>query len=186
MNQTLAASAVGIIDVIRDEQTRVCVEAHAPLITLLLPRQQNQIGQHFIAENSASARCGIRPANRALAWRRRWRANRSFQFVDTFKEPPTFTRRQGFDLFQHFIRAHGKTILSTASQSKPGVPVKADVHYGGQPHCVHLIGNVRPRWHKCRRDGRYDLPVAQPGVAQTPLRCVPAIRPFPAIKCVAH
>jgi predicted nuclease of predicted toxin-antitoxin system len=46
---TTVRSAVGIIDVVRDEQTGVRVNAHAASVALLLPRKQDQVGEELVA-----------------------------------------------------------------------------------------------------------------------------------------
>jgi hypothetical protein len=106
VNDGLGAHAVGIIDVIRDEQTRVRVNAHADLVTFLLPRHQNQIRQDFVAKNSVPPGGSIRPANPAFAFAIRLRVNGCFQFVDALKEFPALSRRQCLHLLQNFIRTH--------------------------------------------------------------------------------
>jgi len=109
----LRAHAVGIIDVIRDEQTGIRVRAYAALVPLLFPRQQNQIGQNPVARNSTTPSRRIGPANRAFAPGRRFYFQRRFQFVDALKEFPTLPRRQSLHVLQHFIRAHGRKIART-------------------------------------------------------------------------
>ena len=66
MDQRLSAGAVRIGDVIGDQQTRVRVEVHLPLITLVFAGQQNEVGQYLVAENAASAGRCVRPADRSF------------------------------------------------------------------------------------------------------------------------
>ena len=106
MNDALGARAVGIVDVIRDEQTRVRVNADAASIAFLLPFQQHQVRDNRVAKDSAPASGSVRPTNAAFVFAIRLRLNRSFQFVDAGEEFATLSRRQCLHLLQNFIRAH--------------------------------------------------------------------------------
>src|SRR5208337_2492858 len=109
----LGAQAMGIIDVIRDEQTGVRVKVHAGLVALLFPRQQDQIGQNLVAKNSPPPSRSVGPANRAFASGRRFHFQRRFQLVDALEEFPTLPWRQGLHVLQYFIRAHGRKLPRT-------------------------------------------------------------------------
>jgi hypothetical protein len=115
MNDGLGSRAVGIVDVIRDEQTRVRVNAHADLVTFLLARQQNQIRQDFIAKDFAPPSGSIRPANLAFAFAIRLQVDRCFQFVDALKEFPALLRRQCLHLLQNLIRTHRPNYITNGA-----------------------------------------------------------------------
>lgn len=103
VNDSLGIQAVGIIDVIRDEQAAVRIQVHAMLIALLFARQQHQIRQNLVAENSLPPGSRVRPPNPAMPLDNRLRR---FQFMDTIKEFPALPRRQRLDLFQNIMCAH--------------------------------------------------------------------------------
>jgi hypothetical protein len=87
-------------------QTGVRIKAHAALIAILFPRQQNQIGQDLVAKNSPPPGNRVRPPNPVSAPGRWFHFNRRFQFLNTLKEFPTLPRRQRFHLLQKVIRTH--------------------------------------------------------------------------------
>jgi hypothetical protein len=80
--------------------------AWAPALLESLIRDDHQIRQDSVAEDSAPPSGSIRPANPALAFAFRLRVNRCFQFVDAVKELPTLSRRQCLHLLQNLIRTH--------------------------------------------------------------------------------
>jgi hypothetical protein len=106
MNERLGTHAVGIIDVIGNEQTGVRVVTHAASTAFLVPCEKNQIGQHFVAKNPTPPGNSIGPVNPWFAFDGGLCFNFHFQFLDEFKELPAFPRRQCLYLLQNFIRAH--------------------------------------------------------------------------------
>lgn len=97
----------------------------------------------------------------------------------------TKSARQRSNSEKHARAARCHWSLSSQTAKSPTVSrkaVTAGVHYGGTPHRVRLIGKLRTISRKCCPDVGCDLPVAQRGVAQIPLRCAPAIRLFPVVE----
>lgn len=103
MDHSLGIYAVGIIYVIRDEQAAIRVKAHAVLIALFFPRQQNQIGQKLVAKNSSAPGCRVRPSNPAVLFDHRLRC---FEFVNKVEEFPALPQWECLNLFQYLMRAH--------------------------------------------------------------------------------
>jgi len=106
VNDATSAHAVGIKDVIRDEQTRVCVNAHGVLVAFQFAHQEHQIRKNLVAKDAPLACSSIRPANAAFALVIRSRVKCCFQVVDALKEFPALSRRQYLHLLQNIFRTH--------------------------------------------------------------------------------
>ena len=111
MDQKLSAGAVRVIDIVRNQQTCVCVNAHLLLKTLLFASQKHQVGEDLAAKNSSTA-CGrVGPSDWPLAVPGRCIGKIVFQFVDAMKELSAFGAAQVFDFFEQVVRAHERIIL---------------------------------------------------------------------------
>ena len=106
VNDALGFYAVGIVDVIRDEQTRVCVNAHGVLVAFQFARQEHQIRKNLVAKDATTSGGGVRPANAAFLFAVRRRLICRFDFVNMREEFPALSRRQCLHLLQNFSRTH--------------------------------------------------------------------------------
>src|SRR5436190_13319054 len=67
MDESLRPSAIGVVDIIGNQQTRVRVNAHALSVTLLFPSQKDKVRQHFVTKYLSTPCCCVGPAEPSLA-----------------------------------------------------------------------------------------------------------------------
>ena len=103
MNESLGIQAVGIVNVIRNEQAAIRVKIHAASIALIFARHENQIGQEFIAKDPAPPGRCVRPPDPARPMDNRLG---DFQFMNAGEKPPALPRRQCLNPFQNVLCAH--------------------------------------------------------------------------------
>jgi hypothetical protein len=111
VDQKLSAGAVRVIDIIRNQQTCVCVNAHVLLKTLLFASQKHQVGKDLAAKNSSTACRRVGPSDRPFAVSGGCMGKIVFQFVDVVKELSAFGAAQVLDFFEQVVRAHERIIL---------------------------------------------------------------------------
>src|SRR2546421_3470755 len=86
VNKALGTSAVCVVNVIRNQQTAVRVEAHARSESLFFAGQQYQIRKHLVPKNLSSPCGGIRPMDRPLTGGELLHCKAIFQLLDFLEE----------------------------------------------------------------------------------------------------